>query len=173
MNTLFEADWAVVVEGSDKELDPFWIELSKQSEIDGNHNNHPLIINKFNLICWSLIGSKIRKWGVSLHQVKRARIDKNCQNLIFFNQSMNPVTAWLLPCGISWTYYVDRLNVGRRIKGKARSHCHQLPHFMFGFSYWAPMITSQLYVTIHLLPLSLHNLIWELFCMLRFWPRMW
>ena len=35
----------MVVEGSDKELDPFWIELCEQSEIDGNHNDHQLIIN--------------------------------------------------------------------------------------------------------------------------------
>ena len=37
----------MVVEGSDKELDPFWIKLSK---IDGNHNDHQFIINKLNLI---------------------------------------------------------------------------------------------------------------------------
>ena len=62
----------MVVEGSDKELDPFWIELSKQSEIDGNHNNHPLIINNLNLITDWIKDKK----EVSLHQVKRARIDK-------------------------------------------------------------------------------------------------
>ena len=51
----------MVVEGSDKELDPFWIELSQQSKIDGNHNDHQLTINKLNLITDWIKKTKERK----------------------------------------------------------------------------------------------------------------
>ena len=66
----------MVVEGSDKELDPFWMKLSEQSKIDGNHNYHQLDIIKLILITikfdddWIKRKKKMR----SLDPVEKAQI---------------------------------------------------------------------------------------------------